>query len=121
VPVSHVPDGGANPPAGNLTHGRGTGYVVLSHLLAGMVAYGAIGWLAGRAIHVTVLFPVGMLVGLGISTALVIHRYGRLRTQTPHLASGGPEDQGRGNEDQGRGNEATAAGAARREELTGDR
>ncbi|HLI39212.1 MAG TPA: hypothetical protein VKV80_18020 [Streptosporangiaceae bacterium] len=111
MPVSHVPDGGANPSAGNLTHGRGTGYVVLSHLLAGMVAYGAIGWLVGRATHITVLFPVGMLVGLGISMALVIHRYGRSRTETPTPGPG----TGAG------GHETAAAGATRREELTGDR
>lgn len=59
------------------THGRGTGHVVVSQLIAGIVAYGAIGWLAGRAVGVPALFPVGMFLGLGISTALVIYRYGR--------------------------------------------
>jgi F0F1-type ATP synthase assembly protein I len=50
---------------------------VFSYLLAGMAAYGIIGWLIGRAVHVPVLFPVGMLVGLGISIAYIIHRFGR--------------------------------------------
>jgi hypothetical protein len=45
-----------------------------------MAAYGGIGWLVGRAVHSAVIFPVGMLVGLGISMALVIHRYGRSST-----------------------------------------
>jgi hypothetical protein len=57
--------------------GLSTGWSVFSYLIAGMAAYGAIGWLIARATHVTILFPVGMLVGLGISLAYVIHRYGR--------------------------------------------
>lgn len=56
---------------------RGVGWTVLSYLLAGIAAYGAIGWLVGRAVHVALLFPVGMLVGLGISVGFVIYRYGR--------------------------------------------
>jgi hypothetical protein len=57
--------------------GLNTGWAVFSYLIAGMVAYGAIGWLVSRATHIAILFPVGMLVGLGISLAYVIHRYGR--------------------------------------------
>ena len=53
------------------------GWTVVSYLLAGMAAYGGIGWLIGRAVHVPVLFPVGMLVGLGISLAYIIYRFGR--------------------------------------------
>jgi len=44
--------------------GLETGWTVFSYLLAGMAAYGGIGWLIGRAVHVPMLFPVGMLVGL---------------------------------------------------------
>ena len=47
-----------------------------SYLLAGMAAYGGIGWLIGRAVHVALLFPLGMLVGLGISLGYVIYRFG---------------------------------------------
>jgi len=57
--------------------GLGTGWSVFSYLLAGMAAYGGIGWLIGRAVHVPLLFPVGMLVGLGISIAYIIHHFGR--------------------------------------------
>lgn len=57
--------------------GLSTGWNVFSYLIAGMVAYGAIGWLIGRAVHVSVLFPVGMIVGLAISVGYVIYRYGR--------------------------------------------
>jgi ATP synthase protein I len=56
---------------------RGSGWTVLSYLVAGMMAYGAIGWLVSRAVHQAVIFPVGMLFGLGISLGLVIYRYGR--------------------------------------------
>ena len=57
--------------------GLETGWTVFSYLLAGMAAYGGIGWLIGRAVHVPLLFPLGMLVGLGISIAYIIHRFGR--------------------------------------------
>jgi F0F1-type ATP synthase assembly protein I len=56
--------------------GLETGWTVFSYLLAGMAAYGIIGWLIGRAVHVPLLFPVGMLVGLGISIGYIIYRYG---------------------------------------------
>ena len=58
-------------------HGFETGWTVVSYLLAGMAAYGGIGWLIGRAVHVPLLFPVGMLVGLGISLGYIIYRFGR--------------------------------------------
>ena len=64
---------------------RGAGYTVLSYLIAGMMAYGAIGWLISRAVHQTVIFPVGMLFGLGLSLGFVIYRYGRSSsTQNEH-------------------------------------
>ena len=57
--------------------GLNIGWTVSSYLLAGMAAYGIIGWLIGRAVHVSLLFPIGMLVGLGISMAFIIYRYGK--------------------------------------------
>jgi ATP synthase protein I len=56
---------------------KSSGWTVLSYLVAGMIAYGGIGWLVGRAVHSDVILPVGMLVGLVLSIGLVIHRYGR--------------------------------------------
>lgn len=55
---------------------RGTGYTIFSYLIAGMLAYGGIGWLVGRAVHIQMLFPIGMLVGLAISLGWIIYRYG---------------------------------------------
>ena len=57
--------------------GLNIGWTVFSYLLSGMAAYGAIGWLIGRAVHVPLLFPIGMLVGLAISIGFIIYRYGR--------------------------------------------
>jgi ATP synthase protein I len=59
--------------------GLEAGWTVTSYLLAGMAAYGFIGWLIGRAVHVPLLFPLGMLVGLGISLGYIIYRFGRLQ------------------------------------------
>jgi F0F1-type ATP synthase assembly protein I len=55
---------------------KGMGYEVLSYLVAGPLAYGGLGWLIGHYTHISVLFPIGMLVGLAISTGWVIYRYG---------------------------------------------
>jgi len=41
--------------------GLDVGWTVSGYLISGMVAYGIIGWLIGRAVHVGFLFPVGML------------------------------------------------------------
>ena len=57
--------------------GLNVGWTVFSYLIGGMIAYGAIGWLIGKAVHVSILFPIGMLVGLAISLGYIIYRYGR--------------------------------------------
>jgi F0F1-type ATP synthase assembly protein I len=57
--------------------GMDIGWTVFGYLIAGMLAYGGIGWLVGRAVHVALLFPIGMLVGLAISIGFIIYRYGR--------------------------------------------
>ncbi len=50
------------------------GLAVFSYLITGMAIYGAIGWFAGRWAHLPVLFPIGMVAGLGFAIALVIFR-----------------------------------------------
>jgi hypothetical protein len=69
---------GGSPVAGSSSAGLGTGWEVVSYLLAGMAAYGGIGWLIGKAVHIGLLFPVGMGVGLAIALGWVIYRYGRV-------------------------------------------
>jgi ATP synthase protein I len=57
--------------------GLSTGWTVFSYLMAGLVAYGAIGWGIGKAVHAEWPFPAGMMLGLAISVGFVIYRYGR--------------------------------------------
>jgi hypothetical protein len=65
--------------AANRALGLNTGWNVFGYLAGGMIAYGAIGWLIGRLVHVELLFPIGMLVGLAISVGWIIYRYGTER------------------------------------------
>jgi hypothetical protein len=54
------------------------GWTVFSYLLSGMILYGALGWILGRwVVHSTLLFPIGMVVGLALAVVLVILRFGR--------------------------------------------
>jgi F0F1-type ATP synthase assembly protein I len=69
---------------------NGSGYTIFSYLIAGMLAYGGIGWLIGRYTHLSMLFPIGMLVGLAISVGWIIYRYGR-----PHKQGNPPKGDDR--------------------------
>jgi ATP synthase protein I len=69
---------------------NGSGYTIFSYLIAGMLAYGGIGWLIGHFTHVSMLFPIGMLVGLAISVGWIIYRYGR-----PHKLGNPPKGDDR--------------------------
>jgi F0F1-type ATP synthase assembly protein I len=61
--------------------GLDTGWTMASYMISGLVAYGLIGWLLARFTHVQILFPVGMLFGIAVSTGYVIYRYGRPEKQ----------------------------------------
>jgi ATP synthase protein I len=69
------------PQPGDGTGQRGSGgnasWTIFSYLLAGMVAYGGIGWLIGHWTGHPLIFPLGMLAGLALSIGVVVHRYGR--------------------------------------------
>ena len=62
--------------AENRAKGLDIGWTVSGYLISGMLAYGLIGWLIGRAVHVSMLLPIGMLVGLAISIGYIIYRFG---------------------------------------------
>jgi ATP synthase protein I len=62
---------------GPQTPSEGTGWAVVSYLVGGMVLYGGIGWLIGKWTHITALFPIGMLLGIGLALALVVLRFTR--------------------------------------------
>jgi ATP synthase protein I len=68
----------------------GTGWTVFSYLISGMAAYGGIGWVIGHFTHISLLFPIGMLVGLAISIGWIIYRYGR-----PHELGNPPKGDDR--------------------------
>jgi len=53
------------------------GWMIFGYLISGMVFYGALGWLISRWTHLALIFPIGMLVGLGIGVFAVIYKYGR--------------------------------------------
>jgi ATP synthase protein I len=61
--------------------GRGpehnAGWTLFGYLISGMAVYGGIGWIVGHLTHVALLFPLGMLVGLGLAIVLIIYKYGR--------------------------------------------
>lgn len=47
------------------------------YLMSGMMVYGGIGWLLDRWLGLSALFPIGILLGLGLALYLVYVRYGR--------------------------------------------
>ena len=57
--------------------GQNAGMTVFSYLLAGMLAYGGLGWLVAHWTGISLIFPLGMLFGLALTIWLVIYRYGR--------------------------------------------
>ena len=70
-------NGGQPEGAGATT--RGTGSEVVSYLIAGILAYGVIGWVIAHFTHIELFFPIGMAVGVAISLGWVVYRYGRQR------------------------------------------
>jgi ATP synthase protein I len=53
------------------------GWRILSYMLGGMILYGGIGWLVGQWTGVSVLFPIGMILGIGLSIVLIVFRVTR--------------------------------------------
>jgi hypothetical protein len=53
------------------------GWTIFGYLLSGMAFYGGLGWLIGHLTHITLIFPIGMLVGVGVGVFAVIYKYGR--------------------------------------------
>jgi len=53
------------------------GWLIFSYMLGGMILYGGIGWLVGHWTGITILFPLGMILGIGLSIALIAFRVTR--------------------------------------------
>ncbi len=56
---------------------QNAGWSIFGYLISGMVFYGGLGWLIGHFTHLTLLGPLGALVGLGVGIFAVIYKYGR--------------------------------------------
>jgi len=75
-PSGGPPSAGGQPPQADAVE-ENQGWSIFSYLIAGMVAYGLIGWLVAWLTHVPVLLPVGALVGLVFAIGGVVWKYGR--------------------------------------------
>lgn len=53
------------------------GWQILSYMLGGMILYGGIGWLVSHWTGIAILFPLGMILGIGLSVAMIIFRFNR--------------------------------------------
>ena len=68
--------GAADVVAAKQADGTDVGMRIVAEMLAGMLLYGGLGWLGDRFWGTSVLLPVGLLVGFGLSIYLVIKRFG---------------------------------------------
>jgi ATP synthase protein I len=68
------PGGSSEPGQAPPTPRESDGWRILSYMLGGMILYGGIGWLVGKLTGISVLFPVGMILGIGLSIVLIIFR-----------------------------------------------
>ena len=55
----------------------GDGWRIFSSMISGMVLYGGIGWLIGHWTGISILFPLGMLLGIVLSLVAIILRFSR--------------------------------------------
>ena len=53
------------------------GWQIVSYMLGGMILYGGIGWLVARWTGIAVLFPLGMILGIGLAVGMIIFRFTR--------------------------------------------
>lgn len=60
--------------------GSEQGMRVLSYLLAGILLYGALGWLGDRFFATQFLMPIGIVLGMALSIFMIIRRFGQADT-----------------------------------------
>jgi F0F1-type ATP synthase assembly protein I len=56
--------------------GSNVAWNIIGTLLAGMIAWGLIGWVLDRVTGSRLFLPFGILVGLGGALYLIVRRYG---------------------------------------------
>lgn len=74
---SQQPGQGGGPDQESRPPRESDGWRILSYMLGGMILYGGIGWLVGHLTGISVLFPLGMILGIGLSIAMIIFRFTR--------------------------------------------
>lgn len=69
--------GDANPVRGEMA-GMDLGMRVLSYLIAGVLVYGALGWVADHFLGTGFFLPVGIILGAAGGCYVIIRRYGQV-------------------------------------------
>ncbi|MCA0252241.1 MAG: AtpZ/AtpI family protein [Actinobacteria bacterium] len=57
--------------------GADQGYRILSIMIAGLLAYGTLGWLLDRWLGTAWFLPIGLIVGVALGIYLVVVKFGR--------------------------------------------
>ncbi len=57
--------------------GADQGYRLLSIMIAGLLAYGGLGWLLDRWLGTAWFLPIGLVVGVALGIYLVVVKFGR--------------------------------------------
>jgi len=70
-------DTGTRPPGRAGATQDNAGWSIFSYLIAGMVAYGLVGWLVATVTHMPLLLPLSVLAGLVVAVAGIVYKYGR--------------------------------------------
>ena len=55
----------------------GDGWRVFSSMISGMALYGGIGWLIGHWTGISIVFPLGMFLGIALSVLMIVLRFNR--------------------------------------------
>ena len=63
--------------------GMNEGLRVLSYLLAGVLLYGALGWLADHLLGTGFWLPIGIVLGAAAAAYTIIRRFGRVEQTQP--------------------------------------
>lgn len=59
------------------------GWMITSLLLAGMLAWGGIGWIVDQVLDTEFLLPTGLIIGAASSLYLVMKRFGQSDERPP--------------------------------------
>ena len=57
--------------------GADQGYRIISIMIAGLLAYGGLGWLLDRWLGTAWFLPIGLVVGVALGIYLVVVKFGR--------------------------------------------